>query len=40
MDSSLIPGKNKLQMFDWNQFQLLQILAIKDTNLQFRGCPQ
>ena len=31
-DSSLIPGKFELQMFDWNILPLLQALANEDTN--------
>ena len=31
-DSSQIPGKNKLQMFDWNKLAILRTLASEDTN--------
>ena len=31
-DSSLIPGKIELPMFDWNILPLLQALANEDTN--------
>ena len=31
-DSSLIPGKFELQMFDWKILPLLQALANEDTN--------
>ena len=31
-DSSLIPSKNILEMFDWNKLPLLRTLANEDTN--------
>ena len=39
MDSSLIPGKNVLEMFDWNKLPLLQILTNEDTNSRSLQCP-
>ena len=35
MDSSYIPGKNKLQIFDCNKLPLLRTVMNEDTN----SCP-
>ena len=38
-DSGKIPGKNKLQTFDWNKLPLIRTLADEDTNLRSIQCP-
>ena len=35
-----VPGKNKLQTFDWNKLSLLRTLASEDTNSRCLQCPQ
>ena len=39
MDSSYIPGKNKLHTIDWNKFPLLQTLANEDVDSSSLLCP-
>ena len=39
IDSSWIPGKNKLLTFVWNKVQLLRTLANEDTNSRSLQCP-